>query len=111
MDFHDSQKGEIWFLDSDYNNYIEVDEDQELLLMGQVDFHDSQKGVMWFLDSCYNNHMIGDKKWFLHLDETLKHVVKLDNTTKMLVMGKVSIKMRVNDTCEVITEVYYLPKL
>ena len=78
-------------------HYAEVNEDKEiLLLMTQVNFHNSQKEATWFLDSSCNNHMTGHKKWFLHLDETLRQDVKLGNNTKMAVMGKGSIKLRVN---------------
>ncbi|KAL5760920.1 hypothetical protein ACOSQ2_019758 [Xanthoceras sorbifolium] len=56
--------------------------------MAQADFHKSKKGTMWFLDSGCNNHMTGDRQWFLYLDESFRQVVKLDNNTKMAIMGK-----------------------
>ena len=62
----------LFLKDSGSNNHAEVDQDQDLLMMGQVDFCDSQKGAMCFLDSSCNNHMTGDKKWFLHLDDTFR---------------------------------------
>ena len=37
--------------------------------------------------------------------------MKIGNNTKMAVMGKGNIKLRVNGICQVITEVYYLPEL
>nr|DAD19456.1 TPA_asm: hypothetical protein HUJ06_020919 [Nelumbo nucifera] len=89
--------------------YAELDE--EMLLMAQMDLHNSKTGTMWFLDSGCSNHMTGDRQWFLHLDESFRQVVKLDNNTKMAVMGKGSIKLRVNGTSQVITKVFYCPEL
>ncbi|KAL5757982.1 hypothetical protein ACOSP7_020593 [Xanthoceras sorbifolium] len=68
--------------------------------MAQADFHKSKKETMWFLDSSCSNHMTGDRQWFLHLDESFRQVVKLE-----------SIKLRVNGTSQVITEVFYCPEL
>ena len=67
--------------------------------------------MMWFLDSGCSNHIIGDRQWFLHLDESFKQVVTLGNDTKMAVMGKGSIKLRVNDTSQMISKVFYYLEL
>jgi len=47
----------------------------------------------------------------LHLDESFWQVVKLGNDTKMAVMGKENIKLQVNGTNQMITDVFYLPEL
>jgi len=47
----------------------------------------------------------------LHLDESFWQVVKLGNDTKMAVMGKGNIKLQVNGTNQMITDVFYLPEL
>jgi hypothetical protein len=102
-------------------HYAEINE-EEMLLMAYT-AHDSSnstwcqtaptnsKETMWFLDSGCSNHMTGDKKWFSHLDETFRQFVKLGNDTKMAVMGKGNIKLRINGTSQLIGDVFYLPEL
>jgi hypothetical protein len=77
-------------------HYAEINE-EEMLLMAQTELTNS-KETMWFLDSGCSNHMTGDRQWFIHLDESFRQVVKLGNDTKMDVMGKGNIKLRINGT-------------
>ena len=92
-------------------HYAELYEDQEMLLMTHMDLHARTKEAVWFLDSGCSNHMTGDRLWFFHLDETFRQAVNLGNNTKMAVMGKGSIKMRINGINQVISEVFYCPEL
>lgn len=92
-------------------HYAELYEDQELLLMAHIDLHNESKGAAWFLDSGCSNHMTGDRLWFQHIDESFRQVVNLGNNTKMAVMGKGNIKLRINGTSQVISEVFYCPEL
>ena len=90
-------------------HYAELDE--EMLLMAQVDLHNTKNEMMWFLDLGCSNQITGDRQWFLHLDESFKQVLKLGNDIKMVVIGKRSIKLQVNGTSHVISEVFYYPEL
>ncbi|GAU47154.1 hypothetical protein TSUD_287370 [Trifolium subterraneum] len=73
-------------------NYVEYDENQEVLLMAQaIDrSSDNSRLEMWFLDSGCSNHMVGRKDWLFDFDDSFREMVKL---------------------VQVITEVYYLPGL
>jgi len=55
--------------------------------------------------------MSGNKGWFSKLDENFKGKVKMGNDTHIAVMGKGTIKMKVNGLMHVITHVYYVPEL
>lgn len=85
--------------------------DEEILLMSCVDKDDSKRDKKWFLDSGCSNHMVGDKKWFINLNESFKEMVKLGNNSKMNVKGKGNIRIQIHETTQVIIEVYYIPEL
>lgn len=55
--------------------------------------------------------MTGNKRWFVELDEQFRHSVKLRNDLKMPVTGKGNIKLAVDDTTQVLSEVYYVAEL
>lgn len=82
-----------------------------MLLMAQSQAKESVEKKVWFLDSGCSNHMCGTKDWFLNLDETFRVSVKLGDNSKMLVMGKGSIKLQIGSLTQVISEVYYIPDL
>ena len=70
-------------LEKEAVNYAEFGEEEELLLMAYT-----KKGIVegegiWFLDSGCPNHMTGDKTWFVELDESFKHTVRLGNSSKL----------------------------
>ena len=70
-------------LEKEVVNYAEFGEEEELLLMAYT-----KKGIVegegiWFLDSGCSNHMTGDKTWFVELDESFKHTVRLGNSSKL----------------------------
>lgn len=93
-------------------NYAEFEEkEEEILLMSYVEIKHDEKEEMWFLDSGCSNHMSGNKKWFSDLDESFRHTVKLGNDSRMAVIGKGNVRMRVNGFTQVISNVYYIPEL
>lgn len=92
-------------------NYVEFEEEEELLLMAHVDMCDAEDKGVWFLDSGCSNHMTGDKSWFVELDEGYKHSVRLGNSSRMAVQGKGKIRFEVEGITQVVTDVYYVPNL
>jgi len=93
-------------------NYAEMEEEheEEILLMAIAESKEVKKNE-WFLDSGCSNHMSGNKGWFSELDENFRGKVKLGNDTHIAVMGKGSIRMKVNGLMHIVTHVYYVPKL
>lgn len=81
--------------DENRANYVEFDEEEELLLMAHVDVSNTEERGIWFLDSGCSNHMTGDKFWFVDLDEGFKHSVRLGNNSKMVVQGKGKVRFEV----------------
>lgn len=63
---------------------------------------------IWFLDSRCSNHMCGSKTTFSELVDTFRHVVKLEDNTKLNVLGKGNVKLCFNGLTHVITGVYYI---
>ena len=93
-------------------NYAEVDEEEEeLLLMAYADLSTEEERGKWFLDSGCSNHMTGEKDWFVELDESFKHSVRLGNSSRMAVQGKGKVRFEVEGIVQVVTEVYYVPNL
>jgi len=66
---------------------------------------------VWFLDSGCSNHMHGDKKKFCDLNENSRQMVKLGNNSRMIVMGKGNVGLRVNGLTHVVIEVSFVPDL
>lgn len=48
---------------------------EDVLLIANTQSNDEQVN-MWYLDSGCNNHMIGNKNWFIELEESVKKVIK-----------------------------------
>lgn len=94
-----------------YVEEVEFNEDEEMLLMTYAELKNCRREAMWFLDSGCSNHMSGDKRWFVDLDQSFRHSVKLGNGSKMVVMGKGSVRMLVEGKSHLITEVFYVPEL
>lgn len=92
-------------------NYAEFNEEEELLLMAHVELKGSRLEDVWFLDSGCSNHMTGTKKWFIKIDKSFRHSVKLGNGVRMTVQGNGSIKIKVNGLIQVVQDVYYVPEL
>lgn len=70
-----------------------------------------KKGEAWFLDSGCFNHMTGNKEWFSELEEGFRQTVKLGNDTRMAVVAKGSVRLQMNGTIQVISDVFYIPEL
>lgn len=66
---------------------------------------------VWFLDSGYSNHMCGNKDRFFDLNEEFRIFVNLGDNSKMMVIGKGSVKLQIGGIVQVITGVYYIPDL
>ena len=96
-----------------YTTFEEVPEgeDEILLVAYEEDTHPIQM-ENWFLDSGCSNHMTGNKLWFTKIhEEGLHKTVKLGNDTTLEVAAKGNIRVQINNTAHVISDVYYVPKL
>lgn len=92
-------------------NYAEFNEDEEMLLMAQEDSHQNKKEGVWFLDSGCSNHMSGNKEWFVQLDESFRHLVKLGNNSKLEVIGKGNIILEFGGSTQTVSDVFFIPEL
>ncbi|KAM7502462.1 hypothetical protein LguiB_001366 [Lonicera macranthoides] len=92
-------------------NYAEIDEEDEMLLIAYVEAKNSKAEEIWFLDSGCSNHMCGNKQRFAVLNEAYTHSVKLGDNSRIKVMGKGNIKLQMNGTNQVLTDVFYVPDL
>lgn len=90
------------------SNFVETEE--EVLLMA---YHDNEVPLSnkWYLDSGCSNHMCGNKTLFSELDESYRDTVKLGNNTKIIVMGRGDIKLKIRDHTVTISGVFYVPEL
>ncbi|CAJ2659262.1 unnamed protein product [Trifolium pratense] len=88
--------------------YAEADYEEEFLLMTGKDCEEFET-ERWYLDSGCSNHMVGNKNWLYEFDGNYRDTVKLGDDSKMNVVGKGNIKLRINGRVHVITEVYYIP--
>lgn len=82
-----------------------------MLLMSYVEMQGAIRDEVWFLDSGCSNHMSGDMKWFTEIDKSFRHNVKLGNDSKLAVMGKGKIRMKIDGRVMVVTKVFYIPDL
>ena len=55
--------------------------------------------------------MCAHKQWFSDLDEEFQQSVKLGNDSKMAMLGKGTICLQLARITQVITDVFYKPKL
>ena len=92
-------------------NYAELEEKEEMLLMSYVELNQSRREDVWFLDLGCSNHMCANKEWFSDLDEEFRQSVKLENNSKMVVLGKGNIRLQIVRVTHVITDVFYIPEL
>jgi hypothetical protein len=92
-------------------NYIEVNEEYDLLLMSYIESHETKQIDAWFLDLGCSNHMRDNRGMFTKLDESFVHSVKLGNNSRMNVIRKGSIKLFLNGINHVVHEVYYVIEL
>nr|KYP59803.1 Retrovirus-related Pol polyprotein from transposon TNT 1-94 [Cajanus cajan] len=92
-------------------NYAEFDEEEELVLMSYEEPHQTRVEERWYFDSGCSNHMIGNKSWFLNLEEEHCRTVKLGNDMQMIVATKGSVRVQVKGITQVLSDVYYIPEL
>jgi hypothetical protein len=92
-------------------NYVELDDENEMLLMSYVTLAKTTRNDAWFLDSGCSNHMCGYRGMFSYLDENFQHSVKLGNNSRMAVVGKGRVKLMINGIRHVVNDVYYVPEL
>ncbi|XP_024965805.1 uncharacterized protein LOC112506007 [Cynara cardunculus var. scolymus] len=92
-------------------NYAKLNEEKELLLMACVNMEDTEKEGTWFLESGCSNHMIGSRKWFVCMDESFRHTMKLGNNHMMPAMGKGNVRFEVDEIVQTVTYVFYVPEL
>ncbi|XP_006392748.2 uncharacterized protein LOC18010455 [Eutrema salsugineum] len=109
--FNCEKKGHYSFECTEKANYVEFDEEEELLLMAHTEVSKAEGKGVWFLDSGCSNHMTGEKSWFTELNEDFKHSVRLGNNTRLAVEGKGKIRFEAEGIVQVITDVYYIPNL
>lgn len=79
--------------------------------MSYMELNQSSIEEVWFIDLGCSNHMTGNKQWFSDINEEFRQSVKLGNNSKMAVMGKGTIKLEVDGTAQIITNVFYIPEL
>jgi hypothetical protein len=92
-------------------NYTELGEEEEMLLMSYVEMNEAKGEDVWFLDSGCSNHMCGDKNFLCDLNENFRQMVKLGNNSRMTIIGKGNVRLKVNGLTHVVTEVFLVPDL
>lgn len=92
-----------------YASFGEGETEEEILLVAYEETQIVQKED-WFLDSGCSNHMTGNKLWFTKIqEEGLNRTVKLGNDSTLAVTAKGSVRIEVNGTFHIISDVYYVP--
>lgn len=76
--------------------YAKLIEDQTMLLMIHAEFQENDKDDTLLLHFGCSNHMSGNKIWFIKLDETFNQVMKLGNNSRMQVVRKGNVKLKLN---------------
>lgn len=74
-----------------------------MLLMTHVEMNETRTQDVWFLDSRCSNYMCGDKTLFYDVNESFRQMVKLGNNTRMVVLGKRNVRLKVNSDIHVMT--------
>ncbi|GAA0173161.1 transmembrane signal receptor [Lithospermum erythrorhizon] len=93
-------------------HYTTVEEEEDdMLLMAQSEVSGKELSKVWFIDSGCSNHMCRSEELFTSLDKTFSHSVKLGNDTKLTVIGKGIVKIKLNNVTYSIGDVYFVPEL
>lgn len=92
-------------------NYAQLKEEEKMLLVAHVEMNETRRQDVWFLDSGCSNHMCGDKTLFCDLNKSFRQMVKLGNNTRMAILGKPNVRLKVNSDIHVVTKVFYVPEL
>ncbi|KAK2452730.1 hypothetical protein QL285_000498 [Trifolium repens] len=97
--------------DANYAQNDHFNDDEEILLMTKPGYEEEGRIESWFIDSGCSNHMIGNKAWFFNFDPNFRDSVRLGDDSKMSVLGKGNIKLKINNLVHTITSVFYVPGL
>lgn len=92
-------------------SYAQLKEEEKMLLVAHVEMNETRRQDVWFLDSGCSNHMCGDKTLFCDLNKSFRQMVKLGNNTRMAILGKRNVRLKVNSDIHVVTKVFYVPEL
>ena len=92
-------------------NYVNFDEEGEMLLMAYVEENIAKGRDAWFLNSKCSNHMCGDITMFSNINDRFRQIVRLGNNTRMKVLGKGNVKLHLDEINVTVTDVYYVPEL
>ncbi|GAA0178511.1 hypothetical protein LIER_42172 [Lithospermum erythrorhizon] len=76
--------------------------------MAQTETDNSSKANVWFIDSGCSNHMCNTVELFTSLDNTFNHSVKLGNNSKMIVEGKGTVQITLNEVTYGVGNVYFV---
>lgn len=82
-----------------------------MLLMAYTDFEKEVKEDTWFLNSGCSNHMRGKRSLFCFLNDACRENIRLENNSRLIVMGKGSVRIEVNGVAQTISDVFYVPEL
>ncbi|GAA0154574.1 hypothetical protein LIER_12516 [Lithospermum erythrorhizon] len=92
-------------------HYAAVDEEDDMLLMAQTETVKSELNKVWFMDSGCSNHMCKAAELFTSLDKSFNHSVKFGNDTRLTVIGKGVVKIKLKNVTYAIGDVYLVPEL
>lgn len=82
-----------------------------MLLMAYVEMTGARREDVWFLDSGCSNHMCWDRGMFSEIDDTFRQMVKLGNNTRMEVRGKGKVKLHIDGSSHVVSDVFLVLEL
>lgn len=91
-------------------NYTEIEEEEHMFLMTQMEPNEAKEKT-WFLDSGCSNHMCVNNQWFFNFDGDFHQFVKLNNNSKLEVLGRGTIRSQISGKTQVISNIYYIPEL
>ena len=92
-------------------NYIELEEEDGMMLMTHMERHEAKSSDAWLLDSDYSNHMCANEGMFSSLDKIFSHTVEFENNTSMEVIRKSAVKLTFHEVRYTISNVYWVPEL
>lgn len=94
---------------AEHANYVELEEEERLFFTCSSD-DDEEHRNNWYLDTGCTNHMCGNKELFLNLDESIRGMVNFGNKSKVPIMGKGKVLLKL-PFFHFICEVFYVPSL
>ncbi|XP_015582688.1 uncharacterized protein LOC107262284 [Ricinus communis] len=92
------------------SNFTETQEQISLLMVCNT--KEESNKHLWYMDTGCSNHMCGDKEISAALDESYRDNVKFGNHTKISVMGKGQVTIRIKENnYQTISSVVFVPDL